>query len=79
MQSANKCPLTPAAKLFLRISLPILTLASVTLLIAYLQQREIEPITAQLSFRPLLEYVLAALTVTAGFSLLIDRLSRESI
>ena len=77
MQHANHSPFSPAAKLFLRIALPILTLVSVAFLISYLQKSQLEPIMAKLAFRPLLEYVLAGITITAVFSWLIDRLSLE--
>ena len=71
-----KFTFSAAAKLFLRIALPLLTLTSIALLIAYLQQRQIEPIMARVIYRPLLEYIVAGWVVTSFFSLLIDTLAR---
>jgi len=77
MRHTNHYLFSPATKLFLRIALPILTLVSITFLISYLQRNQLDPIMAKIFFRPLMEYVLAGITLTAGFSWLIDKLSWE--
>ncbi|MBE6602429.1 MAG: hypothetical protein E7637_08020 [Ruminococcaceae bacterium] len=64
-------------KLFLRIALPMLVTSLVTLLISYLQMRDVDPILATNRCQPLLEYPVAGIALTAGGAVLIELVSRE--
>ena len=77
MKKSTALSPSPATRTFLRIALSILILSSVTLLVAYLGDRAIDPITAKYDYRPLLEYPIAGLTITAGGSFLIEYIERD--
>ena len=76
----KKHPLAPhrATKLLLRIALPLILLSSLALLFSYLEAREVSIHMAKFTYRPALEYFLAALTVTGAGVLLIEAVSRDA-
>lgn len=67
----------PAARMILRIDLPILLLASVVLLISYLQAREIDPAYANVYYGQGVEYILASFVLAVGSFCLIDTVERN--
>ena len=66
------------AKLFLRIALPLLVLSSLTLLLFCQSECHRDPVYAKHFYRPLLEYPVAGLTITAAGALLIDYIERNN-
>jgi len=70
-------PISRLARLYFRIALPILTLSSLTLLIFCLREFQREPLFVKHFYRPLLEYPIAGLTLTAAGGILIDYIERN--
>ncbi len=64
-------------KLFLRISLPLILLASLALLLCYLEARSKNPVAANFDYPELLEYIFAALFLTACGTFLIEATVRD--
>ena len=76
----NKKGLSPphaATRLLLRIALPLILLSAVTLLCAYLDARANSVPMANLTYRPYLEYILAALAVTSAGAVLLEAVARD--
>ena len=65
------------SRLFLRIALALILIVSVALTISYLDARKEWAAMANLAYRPLLEYILAALSVTAAGVLVIEIALRD--
>lgn len=68
-----------STRIILSICLPILTLSLVTLLIAYLIERESAPVSATIYYRGALEYIFASLAIIIGGSLLSEVVNTERI
>lgn len=64
------------ARLFLRIALPLVLVASVTFLISYLQSRAHDPVVANRLYPVLLEYLIAGVVITEAGAVLIDYIVR---
>lgn len=64
-------------KLFLRISLPLILLASLALLLCYLEARAKNPVAANFDYPELLEYIFASLFLTACGTFLIEATVRD--
>ena len=75
----KKHPLSPhrATRLLLRIALPLILLSALALLFSYLEARNASLHMANVLHREMLEYVLAALTVTAAGTVLIEAVCRD--
>lgn len=71
-------PPSRPTKLFLRIALTLCLLSSIALLISYLDARREWVAMANLFYRPLLEYILAALAVTSVGVVLIEAVLRDA-
>jgi hypothetical protein len=73
-------PLSPhrETKLLLRIALPLVLLSTLALLFSYLEAREASVQMANLIYRPFLEYILAALAVTAAGTVLVEAVARDA-
>ena len=65
------------SRLFLRIALALILIVSVALTISYLDARKEWAAMANLAYRPLLEYVLAAISIAAAGVLLIEIAQRD--
>lgn len=65
-----------AARIYLRIALPIVMLSLIALLIAYLDARRLDPVGANYYYPLLLEYPVAGLTITAAGTTLIEYITR---
>ena len=63
---------SPTVRCFLRVSLPLLALASVAVLVLYLEQHAANPSVAAVNYAPLAEYPLAGLAVAAGGAYMIE-------
>lgn len=77
MNQTEHCRISRLTKLFLRIALPLLVLSSLTLLLFCQQECRLDPVYAKHFYRPLLEYPIAGLTITAAGALLIDYIQRN--
>lgn len=75
----KKHPLSPhrPTRLLLRIALPLILFSALALLFSYLDAREQSVHMANACYRPMLEYVLAALAVTAAGTVLIEAVCRD--
>lgn len=78
MKSASSYRLSKKATLFLRIALPLLVLSSLTFLLFYLEEHHRAPIYAKHFYRPLIEYPLSGLTITAAGALFIDYIEKHT-
>ena len=78
MQSLHNLYPCRAARGFLRLSLFLVTLASIALLLSYLEARELDRVFADHYYSALLEYPLASLVITAGGVSLIEAVDREA-
>lgn len=67
----------PETRLLLRIALPLILLSALALLFSYFDAREESVQMANLTYRPLLEYILAALAVTGAGTLLVEAVARD--
>ncbi len=65
------------SRLFLRIALALILVVSVALMLSYFDARDEWAAMANLAYRPLLEYILAALSITAAGVLLIEIALRD--
>lgn len=65
-------------RLLLRIALPLVLLSTLALLFSYLEAREESVQMANLIYRPFLEYILAALAVTAAGTVLVEAVARDA-
>jgi hypothetical protein len=71
MKPIHSYPMSRHAQILLRICLGLTLLSSIALLISYLDARATAPLRAAMEHLPMLEYIFAALTITAcGFVLL---------
>ena len=77
MKSIHIQPLSRAAQALLRICLGLTLLSSIALLISYLDTRTHAPLRAIIEHLPMLEYIFAALTITAGGFVLLCFVERE--
>ena len=66
-----------AARIFLRVALSLITLASIAILLSYLDARKLDRVLADHYYSALLEYPIAALSITAGGLYLIEAVDRE--
>ena len=64
-------------QILLRICLGLTLLSSIALLISYLEARTLAPLRATIEYLPMLEYIFAALTITAGGLVLLRFTERE--
>lgn len=64
------------ARLLLRIAMPLILLASITLLLSYLDARTRDPILANLTYPPLMEYIAASVLITVGGSIIIHKMEK---
>lgn len=65
------------SRLFLRIALALILTVSVALMLSYLDAREEWAAMANLAYRPLLEYILASISITAAGVLVIEIALRD--
>ena len=70
-------PISKSARRLLRICLQIIILSAVTLLLSYLEARAASPLLANINYPPMLEYIIASITITVGGFLLLTLVERE--
>ena len=70
-------PISKTARGLLRICLWLTTLSAITLMLSYLEARTASPVLANINYPPMLEYIIAAITITAGGFLLLTLVERE--
>ena len=66
-----------AARVLLRTCLGLTLLSAIALLISYLQVRQTSPLLANIDYPPMLEYIFAALAITACGFVLLSFVERE--
>jgi len=64
------------ARIILHIEMPLILLAAVIFLIAYLMAREVDPVYANMYYPPLVVYLLYPIMMTVFSILLVERLEK---
>ena len=77
MKSIHKYPLSHHAQQLLRVCLGLTLLAAIAILISYLDARAVAPLWATIEHLPMLEYIFAALAITASGFVLLCFVERE--
>ncbi len=77
MRTQQAFSLCRYAKCYLRLALPLILLAAVTLLLAYLDARARDPVGANYYYPALLEYIIASLSIAFSGALLIDLYNKQ--
>ena len=77
MKPIHSYPISRAGQMLLRICLGLTLLSSIALLISYLDAHATAPLRATLEHLPMLEYIFAAITITAGGFVLLCFVERE--
>jgi hypothetical protein len=70
---------TPVGRMILRLEFPILILAAITLLISFLQDRQVNPTLARIIYPQMLEYIYASFAIMVGTFCLADLTARQKV
>ena len=78
MRNVHIPPFSKTARGMLRGCLGLILLSAIALLLSYLEARKTSPVLANLNYPPMLEYIFAAIAITACGVLLLAYVEREA-